>query len=142
MDARSPAPMDHLRQSLVIVGVVVAMYLLANWTGQLLSRVVAVGRYDLFLWIDRLSFFLWGVLAGALLTKLLTWRLRRLAMLVLPVLVLLVVPNVAYLRARSIIQGDVSYLAMWPYYVYLAIPVLGMLVGGLLAARRAMRPMQ
>jgi len=31
---------------------------------------------------------------------------------------------------------------MWPYYVYLAIPVLGMLVGGLLAARRAMRPMQ
>lgn len=60
-------------------------------------------------------------------------------MLALPVLVLLIVPNIAYLRARSLIQSDVPYLAMWPYYVYLAIPVLGMIVGGLLAARREIR---
>jgi hypothetical protein len=130
--------MRHVRQVLLVIVVVLAMYLLANWTGRLLSRFVAVGQYDLFIWIDRLSFFLWSVLAGAALTRLLTWRLRLLAMLALPVLVLLVVPNVAYLRARSIIQSDVSYLAMWPYYIYLAIPVLGMIVGGLLAARRTM----
>jgi hypothetical protein len=140
MDAQR-SPMSHLRQVLVILVVVLAMYLLAHLTGQLLSRVVAVGSYELFLWIDRLAFFLCGVLAGALLTRLLTWRLRGLAMLALPVLVLLTVPNIAYLRARSLIQGDVSYLAMWPYFVYLAIPVLGMLVGGLLAARRSLRQM-
>lgn len=130
--------MRHVRQILLIIVVVLAMYLLANWTGRLLSRFIAVGHYDLFIWIDRLSFFLWGVLAGAMLMRLLTWRLRLLAMLALPMLVLLVVPNIAYLRARSIIQGDVSYLAMWPYYIYLGIPVLGMIVGGLLAARRTM----
>jgi hypothetical protein len=130
--------MRHVRQVLLVSAVVLALYLLASWTGRLLSRVVAVGHYDLFIWVDRLAFFLWGMLAGAVLMRLLTWRLRLLAMLALPLLVLLVVPNVAYLRARSIIQGDVSYLAMWPYYVYLGIPVLGMLVGGLLAARRRM----
>ena len=134
--------MRHVRQILLVIAAVLAMYLLASWTGHLLSRVVAVGRYDLFIWIDRLSFFLWGVLTGAVLMRVLTWRLRLLAMLAVPVLVLLIVPNVAYLRARSIIQGDVSYLAMWPYYVYLGIPVLGMIVGGLLAARRPMRHMQ
>ena len=134
--------MRHVRQILLVIAAVLAMYLLASWTGHLLSRVVAVGRYDLFIWIDRLSFFLWGVLTGAVLMRVLTWRLRLLAMLAVPVLVLLIVPNVAYLRARSIIQGDVSYLAMWPYYVYLGIPVLGMIVGGLLAARRPMRQMQ
>lgn len=130
--------MRHVRQILLIIVVVLAMYLLANWTGRLLSHFIAVGHYDLFIWIDRLAFFLWAVLAGAALMRLLTWRLRLLAMLALPVLVLLVVPNIAYLRARSIIQGEASYLAMWPYYIYLGIPVLGMIVGGLLAARRTM----
>jgi hypothetical protein len=93
-------------------------------------------HYELVLWVDRLVFFLWGLLAGALLMKLLRWRLRWLAVLALPVLVLFIVPNVAYLRARSIIQSDISYVAIWPYYVYLGIPVLGMIVGGLFAARR------
>lgn len=130
--------MRHVRQVLLVIVVVLAMYLLANWTGRLLSRFIAVGHYELSIWIDRLSFFLWSVLAGATLARLLSWRLRLLAMLVLPVLVLLVVPNIAYLRARSIIHSDVPYLAMWPYYVYLGIPVLGMIVGGLLAARRTM----
>jgi hypothetical protein len=130
--------MRHVRQILIIIAVTIAMYLLAHWTAQLLSRAVAVDHYDLFIWVDRLAFFLWGLLAGAVLMRLLTWRLRLLAALALPVLVLLVVPNVAYLRARSIIQGDVAYLAMWPYYVYLGIPVLGMIVGGLLARRRTM----
>lgn len=125
-----------VRQALIVIAVVLAMYLLASWTGQLLSAAVGGGHYDLFIWIDRLVFFLWGALAGAVLMKRLTWRLRWLAMLALPVLVLLVVPNVAYLRARSIIQSDISYLAMWPYYIYLGVPVLGMIVGGLLAARR------
>ncbi|HEY7643224.1 MAG TPA: hypothetical protein VH814_26075 [Steroidobacteraceae bacterium] len=128
--------LGHLRQVLIVIAGVLAMYLLASWTGRVLSRMFAVGQYELFIWIDRLVFFLWGVLAGALLVRLLTWRLRLLGTLALPVLVLLVVPNVAYLRARAIIQGDVSYLAMWPYYVYLGVPVLGMIVGGLLAARR------
>jgi hypothetical protein len=125
-----------VRQVLLIIAAVLAMYLLASWTGWLLARAVAAGHYDLFIWLDRLSFFLWGVLAGALLMRLLTWRLRWLALLALPVLVLLVVPNVAYLRARSLIQHDISYMAMWPYYVYLAIPIVGMIVGGLLAARK------
>lgn len=128
--------MSHRRQVLLVIAVVLAMYLLASWTGRLLSVVIGGGHYDLFIWIDRLVFFLWGVLAGAVLMRRLTWRLPWLAMLALPVLVLLVVPNVAYLRARSIIQSDISYLAMWPYYVYLGIPVLGMIVGGLFAARR------
>lgn len=127
---------SHLRQVLLVVAVVLAMYLLATWSGRLLGSVIAGGHYDLYIWIDRLVFFLWGVLAGALLMKLLTWRLRWLALLALPVLVLLIVPNVAYLRARSIIQSDVSYVAIWPYYVYLGIPVLGMIVGGLFTARR------
>lgn len=130
--------MRQVRQVLIIIAVVIAMYLLANWTGRLLSRVVAVGRYDLFIWVDRLAFFLWGMLAGVVLMRVLTWRLRLLATIALPVLVLLVVPNVAYFRARSIIQGDVAYLAMWPYYVYLGVPVLGMIVGGLLARRRTL----
>jgi hypothetical protein len=126
----------HVRQVLLVLAVVLAMYLLAGWTGLLLSRAVAVGSYDLFIWVDRLAFFLWAVLAGALLMRLLTWPLRWLALITLPVLVLLVVPNLAYLRARAIIHGDVSYLAMWPYYLYLGMPVLGMIVGGLMAARR------
>ena len=130
--------MRHVRQVLLVIVAVLAMYLLAGWTARLLSPFFAVGHYDLFIWIDRLAFFLWGLLVGAALARLLTWRLRLLAMLALPVLVLLVVPNIAYLRARSIIQGEVSYLAMWPYYIYLGIPVLGMIVGGLLAARRTM----
>lgn len=112
------------------------MYLLAGATGALLGRGLPALHYELFIWIDRLVFFLWGALAGALLMKLLTWRLRLVAMLAVPVLVLLIVPNVAWLRARAIIQSDISYLAMWPYYLYLGIPVLGMIVGGLFAARR------
>ena len=48
----------------------------------------------------------------------------------------LIVPNLAYLRVRSFLQEDISYLVMWPYYVYLGVPVLGMIVGGLIAARR------
>lgn len=112
------------------------MYLFAGWTARLLSHLIAVDHYDLFIWIDRLTFLLWSVLAGAVLMRLLTWRLRWLAMLALPVLILLLVPNIAYLRARSIIQGDVSYFAMWPYFAYLALPVVGMIVGGLLARLR------
>lgn len=112
------------------------MYLLAGATGAVVSRGLPALRYDLFIWVDRVLFFLYAALAGALLMKLLTWRLRWLAMLAVPVLVLLIVPNVAWLRARAIIQGDISYLAMWPYYLYLGIPVLGMIVGGLFAARR------
>jgi hypothetical protein len=104
--------------------------------GQLLSGVVAAGHYDLFIWLDRLMFFLWGVLTGALLMRLLTWRLRWLAALALPVLILLIVPNVAYLRVRALFQYEISYVGMWPYYVYLGAPVLGMVVGGLFAARR------
>lgn len=134
--------MRHLRQILIVIAVVLAMYFLAGATGAVLSRGLPALHYDLFIWVDRLAFFVWGVLAGALLMKLLTWRLRLLATLALPVLVLLIVPNIAYLRARSIIQGDIPYLAMWPYYVYLGIPVLGMIVGGLLAARRPMRHAQ
>ena len=87
--------MRHVRQILLVIAAVLAMYLLASWTGHLLSRVVSVGRYDLFIWIDRLSFFLWSVLTGAVLMRVLTWRLRLLAMLAVPVLVLLIVPNVA-----------------------------------------------
>jgi hypothetical protein len=130
--------MRHVRQVLLVIAVVLAMYSLAGVSGAVLSRGLPAHHYDLFIWVDRLAFFLLGVLAGALLMRLLTWRLRWLAMLVLPVLVLLVVPSVAYLQARSIMQGEVSYLAMWPYYVYLGIPVLGMIVGGLLATRRTM----
>lgn len=128
--------MHHARQIVLVIVVVAAMYLLARWTGQLLSHVVAVGNYDLFIWIDRLAFLLWGVLAGAVLMRLLTWPLRWLAMLVLPVLILLVVPNIAYMRARSLIHGDVSYLAMWPYFAYLALPAVGMSIGALLARPR------
>src|SRR5262245_26308036 len=102
MNALASAPKRHVRQILLVIAVVMAMYLLANWSGQLLSRVVVVSRYELFLWIDRVTFFLWGVLAGALSMRVLTGRLRWLAMLALPVLVFLVVPNIAYLRARSI----------------------------------------
>jgi hypothetical protein len=129
--------MHHARQVLLVVVVVAAMYLFAGWTARLLSHLIAVDHYDLFIWIDRLTFLLWSVLAGAVLMRLLTWRLRWLAMLALPVLILLLVPNIAYLRARSIIQGDVSYFAMWPYFAYLALPVVGMIVGGLLARPRA-----
>lgn len=128
--------MGHVRQILLVIAVVLAMYLLAGATGALLGRGLPALHYELFIWIDRLVFFLWGALAGALLMKLLTWRLRLVAMLAVPVLVLLIVPNVAWLRARAIIQSDISYLAMWPYYLYLGIPVLGMIVGGLFAARR------
>jgi hypothetical protein len=126
----------HVRQVLLVLAGVVGMYLLQNWTGQLLSGVVAAGHYDLFIWLDRLMFFLWGVLTGALLMRLLTWRLRWLAALALPVLILLIVPNVAYLRVRALFQYEISYVGMWPYYVYLGAPVLGMVVGGLFAARR------
>jgi hypothetical protein len=126
----------HARQVLLVIAVIGAMHLLADWTGELLSRVLAGGHYDLFLWIDRLVLFLWAVLAGALLMRVLTWRRRWLAMLALPVLALLIVPNIAYLQARAIFQRDVPYLAMWPYYLYLATAVVGVIVGGLLAARR------
>ena len=127
----------HVRQTLLVLAGVLAMYLLQNWTGQLLlSGVVAAGHYDLFIWLDRLVFFSWGVLTGALLMRLLTWRLRWLAMLAVPVLVLLIVPNLAYLRLRDLYDYDFSYIGMWPYYVYLGAPVLGMVVGGLFAARR------
>jgi hypothetical protein len=129
--------MHHARQVLLVIVVVAAMYLCAGWTARLLSHLIAVDHYDLFIWIDRLSFLLWSGLAGAVLMRLLTWRLRWLAMLALPVLILLLVPNIAYLRARSIIQGDVSFFAMWPYFAYLALPVVGMIVGGLLARPRA-----
>ena len=126
----------HVRQGLLVIAGVLGMYLLQNWTGQLLSGVVAAGHYDLFIWLDRLVFFSWGVLTGALLMRLLTWRLRWLAVLALPVLVLLIVPNVAYLRVRALFEYEISYVRMWPYYVYLGAPVLGMIVGGLFAARR------
>jgi hypothetical protein len=133
MNARAAV---HVRQVLLVLAGVLGMYLLQNWTGQLLSGVVAAGHYDLFIWLDRLVFFLWGVLTGALLMRLLTWRLRWLAVLALPVLILLIVPNVAYLRVRALFQYEISYIGMWPYYVYLGAPVLGMIVGGLFAARR------
>jgi hypothetical protein len=128
--------MPHLRQVLLVLVVVAAMYLFANWTGRLLTYVLAFGHYDLFIWIDRLAFLLWGVLAGVVLMRLLTWPLRLLAALALPVLVLLVVPNIAYMRARSLIQSDVPYAAMWPYFAYLALPVLGMAIGALLSRPR------
>ena len=110
------------------------MYALGGATDALLVRVLS--DYGLFLWLDRLSWLIWGVLAGWLLMRLLTWRLRWLAMLALPALVLLIVPTVAAWQAREILGRDFSYFATWPYYVYLAIPVLGMTVGGLVAARR------
>jgi len=131
--------MPHLRQALLVIIVVLAMYLLAGGTGWLLSRLLAAAHYDLFVFADRASFFLCGLLAGAVLVQLLTWRLRILAMLALPVLVLLILPTIAYLRVRTFIEGDVSYVAMWPYYVYLGMPVLGMLVGGMLSARLTRR---
>jgi hypothetical protein len=128
--------MRHVRQALLTIAIVLAMYLLPGQATPLLSQLVPVEYFALVIWLDRLVFFLCGVVAGALLQRLLTWRLRWLAMLALPVLVLLVVPNIAYLRARTIIQGDISYVAMWPYYVYLGIPIVGMIVGGLLVARK------
>jgi len=130
---------SHLRQALLVVIVVLAMYLLAGGTGWMLSRLLAAAHYERFIFADRVSFFLWGLLAGALLMRMLTWRWRMLAMLALPVLVLLILPTIAYVRVRSFIEGDVSYAAMWPYYFYLGLPVLGMLVGGMLAARLARR---
>jgi hypothetical protein len=130
------APLSPLRQVAIVIAVVLGMYALAAWTGDLLNRLFAFSDYDATLWVERLAFFLWGVVAGAVLMTSLTWRLRWLAVLALPVLVLLIVPNLAYLRVRSFLQEDISYLVMWPYYVYLGVPVLGMIVGGLIAARR------
>src|SRR5215208_439242 len=100
----SRSSMPHLRQVLLVLVVVAAMYLFASWTGRLLTHLLAFSHYDLFIWIDRLAFLLWGVLAGVVLMRLLTWPFRLLAALALPVLVLLVVPNIAYMRARSLIQ--------------------------------------
>jgi hypothetical protein len=110
------------------------MYSLAGATGALIARAVPA-HYELFLWLDRFWFLVWGVLAGALLMRFLTWRLRWLSMLALPVCVMLILPTLATWKARSFIQGYVSYFDLWLYYVYLGIPVLGMTVGGLLAAR-------
>src|SRR5262245_1239120 len=131
--------MPHLRQALLVIIVVLAMYLVGGGTGWLLSRLIAAAHYDLFVFADRVSFFLCGLLAGAVLVLLLTWRFRILAMLALPVLVLLILPTIAYLRVRTYIEGDVSYVAMWPYYFYLGLPVLGMLVGSMLSARLTRR---
>ena len=116
----------HLRQVLLVIAVVLAMYLLGSWTGRLLSGVIAGGHYDLYIWIDRLVFFLWGVLAGALLMKLLTWRLRWLALLALPVLVLLhraerrvSAGAIESFRATSpmSLSGPTTFISAFPFWV-------------------------
>jgi len=129
--------MRHLRQILLVIVVLLAMYLLEGATAWLLLRVIFPGQYDLYVFADRVAFFLWALLAGAVLMRLLTWRFRVIAMLAIPVLLLLIVPIVAYVRVRSYFDYDFSYMMIWPYYAYLALPVLGMIVGAVLSARLA-----
>jgi hypothetical protein len=136
--------MRHVRQALLIIVVVMAMYLIPGYLGSLLGLRLPAISYEALIWSDRLMSSVSAAIAGAVLMRLISWRFRLLAMLAIPVLVLLVVPFVAYLRARSIFQYDISYVTMWPYYVYLGIPVAGMIIGALLmgwaAARRATDP--
>lgn len=129
--------MYHLRQIFTTIGVVSTMYVAGSYSADVIFGFLRF-ETDVAILVHRIVAFVLAMLAGALLMRLLTWKWRLPAALILPALMPFVVAMPPYLGAPEY-GVEMGFLeAVW-LSRFLFVYIAGMLVGALLA-RYVFRP--
>jgi hypothetical protein len=124
--------MQHLREAFVTIGVVCSMYLASSGLYFPLLSLLR-NELDAFMWVQRLLNFALGALAGTLLMMLLTWRLRLLASMTIPIAVAIAVPLFSYFQMEPYgVTSELRNSLIVADLLVLLVYVFGMLVGALL----------
>jgi hypothetical protein len=123
--------MYHLRQVFITIGVVTTMYVASRYSGELIVNLMRPDTDGVIL-ACRIWDFVLSMVAGMLLMKMLTWRLRLAAILILPALLPFFSAAVAWRSATAHIF-EMPYAEMLWIVRWMFLHVAGMLTGGLLA---------